>query len=89
MGHIKIGRTVDVHLASDELRVVVEAITETYTPERVGRDMAETPQRVLTKMRAAVARLESELQAEEEFRASLTDEELQHIRERREQARDE
>ena len=77
--------TRQVELTEEDLRITTNAIREVYTPERVGQSMDPAAVAALKKYDAALNQFTAERKRREEIVASLTDDEIELIMNRRNQ----
>lgn len=79
MGTIRVGKTIAVYLAEDEIDVAIKAVREVHTPERVLHEMAQTPANLVRKLTTASQEFERMRMEIARFVESLTDDEIDHI----------
>jgi hypothetical protein len=83
MGHVTIGVTFPVELEEREAVILDEMIREKFAPDRATSLMPDEPSRLLHKVRDALKKFADRRRSDEEFVASLTNEERELIRSRR------
>jgi hypothetical protein len=82
---ITIGVTFPVELEEREASLLDQLIREKFMPERVHQQIDTEAERLLHKVHRVLNRFRDKRTADEEFAASLTDEEREIIRARRAQ----
>jgi len=78
----RFGITFPVELEEDEASVIEKAIKDKFMPERL-KEFPPAIERLLGKMRRVLDKFRDKRREDEEFAATLTDEERQIIRDRR------